>query len=131
MEDRDAVLHLSQSFQGRAHVARGLHDDEADAAGAALLVALHGGHHGIVVHGRVERRGQPVRGEVAELLAARGLPTTLDPAVDHEAVLAAVQRDKKRRGGRVGFVLLEAPGEVRTGAPVAESDIRAALQELS
>src|SRR5689334_10093224 len=36
--------------------------------------------------------GQPeLRGEVAELLAARGLPTALDPAVDHEAVLAAVQ----------------------------------------
>ena len=37
------------------------------------------------------------------------------PAVDHDAVLAALQRDKKRRGGRVGFVLVEAPGDVRTG----------------
>ena len=37
------------------------------------------------------------------LLAARGLPTTLDAAVDAEAVLAAVERDKKRRGGRVGL----------------------------
>ena len=54
----------------------------------------------------------------------------LNPAVDHDAVLAAVQRDKKRRGGRVGFVLVEAPGEVRTGVPVAESDIRAALSSL-
>ena len=75
--------------------------------------------------------GQPeLRGEVAELLAARGLPTTLDAAVDHDAVLAAVQRDKKRRGGRVGFVLVEAPGDVRTGVPVAEGDVRAALEGL-
>jgi shikimate kinase/3-dehydroquinate synthase len=50
--------------------------------------------------------------------------------VDHEVVLAAVQRDKKRRGGRVGFVLVDAPGNVRTGAPVAESEVRAALSDL-
>jgi shikimate kinase / 3-dehydroquinate synthase len=71
-----------------------------------------------------------LRSEVAELLSARGLPVTLDRDVDHDAVLAAVQRDKKRRGGRVGFVLVEGPGVVRTGMPMAESDIRAALQEL-
>jgi shikimate kinase/3-dehydroquinate synthase len=58
------------------------------------------------------------------------LPTTVDPSIDHEAVLAAVQRDKKRRGGKVGFVLVEAPGDVRTGAPVAERDVRAALEGL-
>ena len=45
-------------------------------------------------------------------------------------MLAAVQRDKKRRGGRVGFVLVEAPGDVRTGMPVAEQDVRAALAGL-
>jgi shikimate kinase/3-dehydroquinate synthase len=67
---------------------------------------------------------------VAELLAARGLPTALDPAVDHEAVLAAVQRDKKRRGGRVGFVLVEAPGDVRVGQPVAAGELHAAVAEL-
>ena len=44
-----------------------------------------------------------LRDEVAGLLAARGLPVQLDPAVDREAVAAAVQRDKKRRGGRVGL----------------------------
>jgi 3-dehydroquinate synthetase len=71
-----------------------------------------------------------LRSEVSDLLAERGLPVTLDPAVDHDAVLAAVQRDKKRRGGRVGFVLVEGPGAVRTGTPVAESDIRAALSWL-
>jgi shikimate kinase/3-dehydroquinate synthase len=67
---------------------------------------------------------------VSDLLSTHDLPTVLDPDVDHELVLAAVQRDKKRRGGRVGFVLVEAPGEVRTGAPVAERDVRAALGAL-
>jgi 3-dehydroquinate synthetase len=67
---------------------------------------------------------------VAELLAARGLPVVLDGSVDEEAVLAAVQRDKKRRGGRVGFVLVEAPGDVRPGRPVPEGELRVAVAEL-
>jgi len=71
-----------------------------------------------------------LRDEVAELLAARGLPVRLDPAVDLDAVHEAVGRDKKRRGGRVGFVLIGAPGDVRTGELVADGALRAALEEL-
>ena len=71
-----------------------------------------------------------LREEVAGLLAEHGLPTRLDTAIDPADVVAATARDKKRRGGRVGFVLVEAPGDVRTGAPVAESDVRAALGGL-
>jgi shikimate kinase/3-dehydroquinate synthase len=71
-----------------------------------------------------------LRAEVAALLTARGLPTTLDAGVDAEAVLAAVQRDKKRRSGRVGFVLVESPGDVRPGRPVPEGELRAAVAEL-
>jgi shikimate kinase/3-dehydroquinate synthase len=72
-----------------------------------------------------------LRGEVGRLLAARGLPTTLDPAVDVDAVVAATARDKKRRGGRVGFVLVEGPGDVRPGRPVAEGELRTAVAELA
>jgi len=76
--------------------------------------------------------GQPaLHEEVAALLAAHELPTTLDPAVDHAAVLAAIQGDKKRRGGRVGFVLVEAPGDVRIGRAVAADDVARALGELT
>jgi shikimate kinase/3-dehydroquinate synthase len=71
-----------------------------------------------------------LRGEVAALLAGAGLPTQLDPAVDAEAVVRATARDKKRRGGRVGFVLVEAPGDVRPGRPVADGELRAAVAEL-
>jgi len=71
-----------------------------------------------------------LRAEVAELLSARSLPVTLDPDVDVEAVVGAVARDKKRRGGRVGFVLVEAPGDVRTGRTVADGELRAAVAEL-
>jgi shikimate kinase/3-dehydroquinate synthase len=71
-----------------------------------------------------------LRSEVAGLLERAGLPITLDPAVDTEAVVHATARDKKRRAGRVGFVLVEAPGDVRPGRPVAEGELRAAVTEL-
>ena len=89
-----------------------------EAVGLGLLAALE-------LSGQVE-----LRAEVAGLLAARGLPTTLDGAVDPAAVVTATARDKKRRGGRVGFVLVEAPGDVRPGRPVAEGELRRAVAEL-
>jgi shikimate kinase / 3-dehydroquinate synthase len=92
----------------------------------------HGEAVGLGLLAALTLSGKPaLRAEVAGLLAGRGLPTTLDPAVDLDAVEAAVQRDKKRRGGVVGFVIVEAPGYVRTGVPVAPDDLRAALQELT
>jgi shikimate kinase/3-dehydroquinate synthase len=92
----------------------------------------HGEAVGLGLLAALTLSGQPaLREEVATLLAAHGLPTTLDPAVDHDAVLAALQRDKKRRGGRVGFVLVEAPGDVRTGRAVEHDDVAHALGELT
>ena len=89
-----------------------------EAVGLGLLAALQ-------LSGQAE-----LRAEVAALLAARGLPTELDRSVDAEAVVAATARDKKRRGGRVGFVLVEAPGDVRPGRPVADGELRRAVAEL-
>jgi shikimate kinase/3-dehydroquinate synthase len=91
----------------------------------------HGEAVGLGLLAALTLSGQPdLRAEVSDLLEGVGLPTTVDPSIDTEAVLAAVQRDKKKRGGRVGFVLVEAPGDVRTGAPVSEPDVRAALGGL-
>ena len=44
------------------------------------------------------------------LLAAAGLPAGL-PDLDPDAVLEALRRDKKRQGGRITFVTLEAVGQ--------------------
>jgi shikimate kinase/3-dehydroquinate synthase len=90
-----------------------------EAVGLGLLAAL-----------RLSDAGE-LRDEVAELLRAAGLPTALDAGIDLEEVATATARDKKRRGGRVGFVLVDAPGSVRTGCPVGDDELRAALRELA
>jgi shikimate kinase / 3-dehydroquinate synthase len=69
-----------------------------------------------------------LRGEVAALLRARGLPERLD-RVSVDEVLALVGRDKKRRGDSVPFVLVEAPGRVSPGHAVEEPALRAAIEE--
>jgi 3-dehydroquinate synthetase len=71
-----------------------------------------------------------LRDEVAELLAGYSLPTTLDAAVDVDAVIDAVERDKKRTAEGVGFVLLSRPGEPRPGQRVDTAALRAAVEEL-
>ena len=92
----------------------------------------HGEAVGLGLLAALSLSGQPaLRAETADLLASHGLPVTLHPAVDHRAVLDALQGDKKRRAGRVGFVLVEAPGDVRTGRAVPPDDVARALEELA
>lgn len=70
-----------------------------------------------------------LREEVAGLLAEHGLPTSFDGATVDD-VVALTERDKKRRGGRVPFVLVDAPGRVTPGHDVAPDDLRAAVAEI-
>jgi shikimate kinase / 3-dehydroquinate synthase len=84
---------------------------------------------GLLVALRLSGRDQ-LRSEVAELLGARGLPLTFAGA-SVDDVLALVERDKKRAGGRVPFVLVEAPGEVTPGHEVDPVQLRAAVEEVS
>lgn len=125
MDERDAGLrqvlnlghtvgHAIETVTGYARYRHG------EAVGLGLLAALR-------------LSGQDaLRGEVAALLAARGLPTRLDGDLDLEQVIAATARDKKRRSGEaVPFVLLDAPGAARPGCQVEDGALRAAVQELA
>ena len=88
-----------------------------EAVGIGLLAALR-------LSGR-----EALRAEVAGLLEARGLPVSFSGA-PVEAVLALTERDKKREGGRVPFVLVEAPGEVTPGHSVDDESLRRAVEEV-
>src|SRR4029077_6190877 len=71
-----------------------------------------------------------LRREVAGLLEAQGLPTSLD-GVDPDAVVMATTRDKKGVGeGPVPFVLLDRPGAPRPGVAVPARELIAAVREL-
>ena len=92
----------------------------------------HGEAVGLGLLAALRLSGQPqLRALVAELLAARGLPRTLDEAVELEDVMKAVHADKKRLAGeQVPFVLVREPGAVEHGCKVGEGEVRAAVREL-
>ena len=88
-----------------------------EAIGIGLLCALR-------LSGR-----DALRQEVAGLLEARGLPLSFAGASTDE-VLAVAARDKKRSGGSVPFVLVEAPGQVTPGHELDPAELRAAVEEF-
>ena len=121
-DERDAgrrqVLNLGHTVGHAIEAATGYtRYRHGEAVAVGLLVAL-----------RLSRRDQ-LRDEVAELLGARGLPLSFTGA-SVDDVLALVERDKKRTGGRVPFVLVEAPGEVSPGHEVDAAALRSAVEEV-
>jgi shikimate kinase/3-dehydroquinate synthase len=121
-DERDAgrrqVLNLGHTVGHAIEAATGYtRYRHGEAVGMGLLAALR-------LSGR-----EPLRAEVAELLAARGLPLSFTGAPVDD-VLVLVERDKKRSGGRVPFVLVEAPGDVTAGHQVDPDELRSAVEEL-
>jgi shikimate kinase / 3-dehydroquinate synthase len=71
-----------------------------------------------------------LREQSEKILRRHDLPVRLDPEISIEPILDALQRDKKRTSGGVGFVLLSEPGEPRVGQLVDPARVRAAVEEL-
>jgi shikimate kinase / 3-dehydroquinate synthase len=118
-EGRRQVLNLGHTVAHAIEAATGYSRyRHGEAVGIGLLCALR-------LSGR-----DALREEVAALLARRGLPLGFDGAAV-EDVLELVERDKKREGGRVPFVLLQAPGEVTPGHAVDPGSLRAAIGEVA
>jgi 3-dehydroquinate synthase len=80
-----------------------------------------------------ERLGTTEPGTAARLTAvveALGLPTAAPAGLGAEPVMAALERDKKVRDGRVRIVLLERPGAVAPGEGWARPVDRALVLEV-
>jgi shikimate kinase/3-dehydroquinate synthase len=75
-----------------------------------------------------------LRDEVESILRRFGLPVSIDridpESFDVDAILEALQRDKKRTAAGVGFVLLATPGEPQVGQLVDPARVRSAVEEL-
>ena len=72
---------------------------------------------GLLVALRLSGR-EPLRAEVRRAAGRARAAAARSPAPTVDEVLELVERDKKRSGGRVPFVLVEAPGEVTPGHEV-------------
>ena len=72
-----------------------------------------------------------LRDQVKAWNERHGLPTVLDPSVPVEAVVDAVQFDKKKTARGVGFVLLTEPGEPEIDRLVDTERVREAVKELT
>jgi shikimate kinase/3-dehydroquinate synthase len=116
---RRAVLNLGHTVAHAIEAATGYgRYRHGEAVGLGLLAAL-----------RLSGAGE-LRDEVAESLAANGLPTSLDGDVSVDEVLDATALDKKHTSAGLGFVLLSEPGEPRWGQAVEPSNVRDAVEEL-
>ena len=121
-DERDAgrrqVLNLGHTVGHAIETATGyVRYRHGEAVGLGLLAALR-------LSGQDE-----LRERVRELLIGRELPVRIDD-VPLDEILRAIERDKKRTGATVPFVLVRAPGEVEFGRELPPEDVRAAVQEL-
>jgi shikimate kinase/3-dehydroquinate synthase len=105
------VAHAIESATGYRRYRHG------EAVALGLLCAL-----------RLSERPQ-LREEVERLLTAHGLATRLDGIAPAD-VLPYLERDKKRVGERVPFVLVDQPGVVTPGHELDPASVAQALEEL-
>jgi shikimate kinase/3-dehydroquinate synthase len=123
-DERDAglraVLNLGHTVGHAVEAASGYaRYRHGEAVGLGLLAALR-------LSGASD-----LRDEVAATLSRHGLPVALDDRIGLDAVIDALQRDKKRTAAGVGFVLLAEPGAPRVGQLLDPDEVRGAVEELN
>jgi 3-dehydroquinate synthase len=123
-EGRRAVLNLGHTFaHGIEHVTDG-QVNHGEAVGIGLVAAA-----------RLSERGgfaKPgLASHVESLVSHVGLDPHLPGPIPPEKLVEAMRRDKKRRGGRLRFVLLRDIGDVIVTDDVASDDLVAVLDSLN
>lgn len=71
-----------------------------------------------------------VRVRVLSLLRHFGLPWVLPDSIDTDQVMTKLATDKKFKGGRIRFVVLEQAGVAKVVASVTQDDMREAIESL-
>ena len=141
---------LTRSCQAKAHV---VSKDEKEAGLRAILNYGHTIGHAVesltgyklVNHGEAVAIGMVAAGQIAvelgmweadaaqrqqALIEKTGLPTKLPPGMDIEAIVAALQTDKKVEAGKVRFVLPTEIGAVKVTDQVPSEVIREVLRRM-
>ncbi|MDE2572263.1 MAG: 3-dehydroquinate synthase [bacterium] len=95
--------------------------------GNAVAVGLRAAGLAALAHGTWSQRDQE---RLVRLLLAFELPIA-HVGLDVEAVLAAMRMDKKRRDGRLRFVLPRALGEVACGIELEDAIVREAVEHCT
>jgi len=111
-------LNFGHTFGHAVEKCTGLRHGEAISAGMALAVKMS------------EARGMLTGGDVARIESVlRGFSLPAAIPVNRAAVVDAIGKDKKRTGGRIHFVLLEAIGRA-TVVPLKIEELEEALDDL-
>ena len=149
--DPGALAHAL--YKGCAVKARVVSQDERESGLRAVLNLGHTiGHaleavagYGELTHGEAvsigmrgaallaERTGtalEPVHEPTRRILEKFGLPVSLPAGFDTDAVMEAMMRDKKFRGGRMTFVLQRRIGEVDIVRDVPQAAVREIIESL-
>lgn len=125
-----AVVAADERDAGLRHVLNLGHTIGHAIEGVSAYTYLHGEAIGLGILAALRLSDAPeLREEVGAMLERLGLPTRVQ-GIDLNAILGAIQSDKKRTAAGVGFVLLSEPGQPRTGQLVDPAKVRAAVEEL-
>ena len=116
-----ATLNLGHTF---AHAVESA-SNYSVAHGAAVALGLRGAGLLALRSGRFNRQDH-LRVLTLLTLAGLSVQTTLSP----DAILAAMRGDKKKRRGRLQFVLPRSIGDVEYGIECADRSVRAVLAQL-
>jgi shikimate kinase/3-dehydroquinate synthase len=116
---RRAILNFGHTVAHAVEAATGYDRyRHGEAVGLGMLAAL-----------RISEADQLCE-QLRTMLERTGLPTRIEPPVETDAVLEALQRDKKRDADGIRFVLLSRPGEPQEGERVEPGRVREAIEEL-
>ena len=122
-QGRRMVLNLGHTF---AHAIEVLEDFRLH-HGLAVSIGMAAAAHLGVVRGLCSAE---TRDRIIALLRAQGLPTSYG-AHPPEAIYRAMAADKKRRAGRLRFIVPRAIGDVVIDPDVPEGDVLAALGAIA